>query len=61
MGAEIVLYEDDLLRLGKVRIGQILEDIGIIAGRAAVTSTCRQPSSGANSMKRLAVPLRWYS
>ena len=27
----------------------------------SVTLTWRQPSSGANIMKRLAVPLRWYS
>jgi hypothetical protein len=29
--------------------------------RRSVILTCRQPSSGANSMNKLAVPLRSYS
>ena len=29
--------------------------------RRSVTSTRRHPSSGANNMKRLLTPLRWYS
>ena len=70
MGVEIVLHEDDLLRLRKVRVRQILEEVGVVYGGVAIgdpslrrgrLSTCRQPSSGANIMNRLAVPFRSYS
>src|SRR5277367_2733977 len=36
MGVEIVLHEHDLLHLRKVRIGQILEDLGIVHGGVAI-------------------------
>ena len=59
---EIVLNEDDLLGARKMNVRSVFEDFGIIdGGAAAVTSMCRKPSSGANSMNRLAVPPRSYS
>jgi hypothetical protein len=44
-------------------IGQVFQDMGIIHGGMMTirTLTWRQPPSGANIMKRLAVPLRSYS
>ena len=60
VGVEIVLHQDDCLGLGEMDIGQLLEHAGITDG-GVVTLTFRQPSSGANIMKRLAVPLRSYS
>ena len=62
MDIEIVLDQHDGLDVREVAIGQILEDVRIVDGGVrSVTSTWRQPSSGANSMNRLAVPLRSYS
>ena len=55
MRAEIVLHQNDLVRAGKMHVGQILERVGVIDGRAPVRS------SGANIMNRLATPLRSYS
>jgi hypothetical protein len=62
VGAEVVLHEDDLAGLGEMLIGQLLQKSGIIdRGMMLGAVTLRQPSSGANSMNRLAVPLRAYS
>jgi hypothetical protein len=62
VGVEIILHEHDLFGLGKMDIAQLFEDLRIImAVRRSVSLTSRQPSSGANSMNRLAVPLRSYS
>ena len=61
VGVQIVLDEDDLPGGGKVRVGQVPENMGIVDGGVAVGDLCRQPSGGANSMNRLAVPLRPYS
>ena len=33
MRAEIVLNEEDFVRVGKMRVGQILERVGVIDGR----------------------------
>ena len=54
--------EHDLRGLGEVRVGQFARGPGHNPRRrgAPVTLTCRQPSSGANIMNRLAVPLRSY-
>ena len=68
--AEIVLHQHDLRRAGKMRIGQIPERLGIVNGGVTIGDfhpglrrgrLCRQPSSGANIMNRLATPLRSYS
>ena len=62
MGVEVVLHENDLLGLGKMDIAKLLENLRLsMVVRRSVTLTCRQPLSGANSMNRLAVPLRSYS
>ena len=70
VGVEIILHQHDFHRVGKMRVGQIPEHVGIIDGGVAVGDprlrggrllTCRQPSSGANTMNRLATPLRSYS
>ncbi len=36
MGVEIVLHQHDLRRVGKMRVGQILEHLGVIDGGVAV-------------------------
>jgi hypothetical protein len=36
VGAEIILHEHDLRRAGKMRVGQILERVGIIDGGVTV-------------------------
>src|SRR6202012_2046895 len=36
MGVEIVLHQDNLSRLCKVRVGEILEDTGIVDGGVAI-------------------------
>jgi hypothetical protein len=36
VGAEIVLHQHDLGRVGKMRVGQILERLGVIDGRVTV-------------------------
>ena len=63
MGVEVVLHENDLFGLGKMQIAKLLKNLRVVDGRASLGDlvTCRQPSSGANSMNRLAVPLRSYS
>ena len=58
---QIVLKQRDLVGMRKVVVGYLLENVGVIYGGMSVTFTCRQPSRGANIMKRLATPLRWYS
>ena len=62
MGIEIVLHEGDLLRLRKMRIRQILEDVGVVYGGVATGDLDMPPAfQGANIMNRLAVPFRSYS
>ena len=53
----------DGLDVREVAISRILGDVSIVYGGMTMpfTSTWRQPSSGANNMNRLAVPLRSYS
>ena len=59
---EIVLNQNDLAGVWKVPVRQIPKDGGVIGGGMAVGYLdMRQPSSGANNMKILAVPLRSYS
>ena len=36
MRAEIVLHQNDLVRAGKMHVGQILERMGVVDGRAPV-------------------------
>ncbi len=36
MGIQVVLHQDDLLGPGKVRVGQVLEDLGIIHTGVAI-------------------------
>jgi hypothetical protein len=45
---------------GEVDVGEIAQDVRVVDGRAPL-GDWRKPSSGANSMKRLAVPPRFYS
>jgi len=64
VGVEIVLDEDDLLGIGEVDVGDLLQDMGVVDGgavRRSRTSTRRRPSSGAKIMNRAAVPFRSYS
>jgi hypothetical protein len=63
MGTEIVLNQNDLAGMWKMPVRQVLEDCRVIGGSAAIGDIDMPPppSSGANSMKRLAVPLRSYS
>jgi hypothetical protein len=50
---EIIVDEHNGLGAGKMDV--VLQDLGIVGrGIRSVTLTCRQPSSGANNMKRLA-------
>ena len=59
---EIVLDQHDRLGEREVDIGQILEHVAIVDGGMAICYLDMAPaSSGANSMNRLAVPLRSYS
>jgi len=51
-----------LLAWGEVDVGQVFQDASVIHGGMAICDLdVAQPSSGANIMKRLAVPLRSYS
>ena len=61
--AQIVLNQNDLVGAGKMHCRTNLERVGVIDGGASrsATFTRRQPSSGANIIKRLATPLRSYS
>lgn len=61
MGAEIVLDQDDPGGGGEADVGDVLEDLGVVGGGPAISDGWRQPSSGANTMNRLATPLRSYS
>jgi hypothetical protein len=36
VGVEVILHQHDLRRVGKMRVGQILERMGVIDGGAAV-------------------------
>ena len=59
---EIILHQHDFHRVGKMHIGQIPEHVGIIDGGVAVGDLDMPPAfSGANTMNRLATPLRSYS
>ena len=59
---QVVLKQRDQVGVREVVVGDLLENVGIIFWVCrSVTLTCRQPSRGANIMKRLATPLRWYS
>jgi hypothetical protein len=61
-GPKGILDQYDGLGVGEVAIGQFFQDVSVVYGGMAIsTLTWRQPSSGANIMKRLAVPLRSYS
>jgi hypothetical protein len=57
---EIILDEHDGLGVGKMDVGQVLQDLGIV-GRGMAIGNFDVAPSGANNMKRLAVPLRSYS
>ena len=62
MGVEVILHENDLLGLGRMDIAQLFEDLRVVNGRAPLGDLDFSPTlSGANSMNRLAVPLRSYS
>ena len=72
VGVEIVLHQHDFRCVGEARVGEIFQNLGVIDGGVTVgdfdvikaiaeQSSVRQPSSGANSMNRLATPLRSYS
>jgi hypothetical protein len=70
MGAQVVLNQYNLFGVGKMRVRQFLEHLGVIDGGVMVGDprlrggrllTLRQPSSGANVMNMLATPLRSYS
>ena len=50
MGIEIVLHEGDLLRLRKMRIRQILEDVGVVYGGVA-TGDLDMPPAGARIVR----------
>ena len=59
---EIILDEHDGLGVGKMDVGQVLQDLGIVGrGMAIGNFEWRQPLSGANNRKRLAVTLSSYS
>jgi hypothetical protein len=62
MRVQVVLDQHDLLGIGEVHIAKVLENAGII-DRSAVLGNfdMAQAFEGANSMNRLAVPLRSYS
>ena len=55
VGVQIILNQGDLFCFCKMHIAQVFENTGVIFCCALVflTSTQRQPSSGANSMNRL--------
>src|SRR5688572_33019084 len=74
VGIQIVLNQHDLFGIREVDVAQITQDICIVDGRAPRGDLDMAPAfertfivsdkrslSGANSMKRLAVPLRLYS
>ena len=63
VGVEIVLDQNDCFGVCEVDIGQIPQDVSVVHGGVAIGDfdMAPQPSSGANSMNRLAVPLRSYS
>ncbi len=60
MGAEIVLHEDDLAGLRKMRVGQVLEQVRIIDRRMPIGHLDVAPAVQWR-MNKLAVPLRRYS
>ena len=63
MDVEIVLNQHDGPFVREMDLGQILEDVSVVEGGVPVRhlDVAPQPSSGANSINRLAVPLRSYS
>jgi hypothetical protein len=60
VGVEVILHENNLLGLGEMEIAQLFEDLGVVNARAPL-GEFSPTFSGANSMNKLAVPLRWYS
>jgi len=44
MRAEIVLHQNDLVRVGKMHVGQILERMGVVDGRAPVRDLHAPPA-----------------
>ena len=62
MSVEIILHENDLFSPGEMDIAQLFEDLRIINGGAPLGDLDFSPTfEWANSMNRLAVPLRSYS
>ena len=62
MDVEIILHQHDFGRVGKMRVGQIPEHVGIIDGGVAVGDLDMPPAfQRREPMNRLATPLRSYS